>query len=172
MERMKFINNFSRRLTQSMQKAGYSSDRSKAGIDIKKLAKITGCSYQMSRKYALGQALPELYIIIKIATWLNTSPSWLLFGENDTQLSSCQKTGTIIEIEPELLRYILNKSTLLFLIRGNKENIINFISDAIYDPSHLKTDTQTIYKIIDMMFSSATMLNEPKEEKILCSNGV
>lgn len=44
--------------------------------------------------------------------------------------------------------------------------IINFIVDSIYDASHLNTDKKTVYKIIDMMITSATLLNNgPKENK-------
>ena len=82
MDRLKFVQNFSRRLIQLMSKEGFASNRSKPGVDISKLAHITGCSYQMARKYILGQSLPELQIVVKIAAWLKTSPSWLLFGDN------------------------------------------------------------------------------------------
>lgn len=164
MDRKKLIEHFSRRMIKQMQEEGYESDRSGAGVDIKKLVKVTGCSYQMARRYVLGQALPELHIILKIASWLNTSPSWLLFGENDSKLPSNHKPGAIIEIEPDLLKYILKKSVTLLSITDNSETIINFIVDSVYDASHLNTDKKTVYKIIDMMITSATLLNNGSKE--------
>lgn len=173
MDRNKFIHNFAHRLTQLMQEEGHESDRSKAKVDIKKLSKMSGCSYQMARKYALGLSLPEYHIIIKIADWLKTSPSWLLFGENSKQIFSDQKIGNYITVEQDLLKHILNKSCILFSIIDNKENLINFIVECIYDASHLNTDHKTVYKIIDMMFASAAMLNNyPKELKKICKNGI
>ncbi len=143
-----------------MSKEGFDSNRSRSGTDISKLAKITGCSYQMSRKYVLGLALPELYIVVKIASWLKTSPSWLLFGESETLSST--KTGAMIEIAPDLLKYILKKSSILFQLSKNTDEIINFIVEAAYDASHLKTDPKTIHKIIDMMISSATLMSQER----------
>lgn len=163
MDRLKFVQHFSRRLTQLMSENGFESSRSKTGVDTSKLAKICGCSYQMARKYTLGQALPELHIIEKIANWLKTSPSWLLFGENEAQLSRL-RSGAIIEIAPDLLKYILNKSQVLFTLSSNTEDIINFIVDAVYDAAHLNSDMKTIHKIIDMMMSSVTLLNNKERD--------
>jgi len=144
-----------------MSTEGYDSSRSKSGVDITKLADVSGCSYQMARKYTLGQALPELHVVIKIADWLNTSPSWLLFGENSTT-STSQNVGAIIEISPDLLKYILRKCHVLFELSNNSDEVVNFIVETIYDATHLNSDTQTIHKIIDMMISSATLLNKKR----------
>lgn len=163
MDRSKFVQHFSRRLIQLMTEEGFDSTRAKNGVDISKLAKISGCSYQMARKYTLGEALPELHVIAKIAIWLRTSPSWLLFGENETQISR-HTSGAIIEIEPDLLKYILNKSHVLFKLSNNSDDIVNFIVDTIYDATHLNSDNKTIHKIIDMMISSATLLNNKNKD--------
>jgi len=163
MNRVKFAQNFSRRLNQAMSTEGYDSSRSKSGVDIAKLADVSGCSYQMARKYTLGQALPELHVVIKIASWLNTSPSWLLFGENSTTPTS-QNVGAIIEISPDLLKYILRKCHVLFELSSNSDEVVNFIVETIYDATHLNSDTQTIHKIIDMMISSVTLLNKKRTD--------
>ena len=164
MERKKFIQNFSRRLVQLMKKGGYASNRSNTDVNIRTLSKVTGCSYQMARRYTKGLALPELYIVQKIAVWLNTSPSWLLFGENDSKLpNGCSQTA--IEIEPELLKYILIKYFDLFIRAGNKAKLVNFIVDSIYDISHLNADLKTLHKIIDMMLSSAMVINSSNKEQ-------
>ena len=164
MERKKFIQHFSRRLAHQILKEGHQLSRSRGGIDLNKLAKAAGCSYQMARKYILGQALPDYHIIPKVAKWLNVSPAWLLFGEKESTIPEL-KTSSLIEIDIELLRYILNKCTVLFPPTPESEKIGNYIVGVIYDASHINADTKTILKIIDMMLSSALQLTEIGFEK-------
>jgi len=158
MERKQFSKKFSQRLVDAMRKEGHEINRVGLGLNINKLAEVTGCSYQMARKYTIGLALPELYLLTKIAKWLKTSPSWLLFGEDDSQHST-PKTAAFIEIDPNLLKYILNKCIVLFSLTENQDDVISFIVDTIYDTSHINTDAETIHKIIDMMVASATLFN-------------
>lgn len=159
MERANFVNKFSKRLCTVLEKEGHVSSRSKAGIEISQLAKVAGVSYQMARKYALGMALPDYHVIPKIANWLNVSPSWLLFGEKETRIPEL-KPNSLIEIDTELLRHILNKCSVLFPHTIATEKIINFIVGVIYDASHINADANTIFKIIDMMLSSAIQMSE------------
>ena len=133
---------------------------SKAGIDIHALATVTECSYQMARKYALGDVLPELHTVIKIAEWLQTSPSWLLFGDDHFSKLTSKPTDNIIEIDQNLLRYILNKCSVFLSLSSGKEEALDFIIETIYDASHLNADTKTIHKIIDMMVSSAALVTK------------
>jgi transcriptional regulator with XRE-family HTH domain len=163
-ERTIFVNKFAKRLNSVLQKEGYHSSRSKAGIEIGQLAKAAGVSYQMARKYVLGMALPDYHIIPKIAKWLNVSPSWLLFGEKDMVVPEI-KSSSLVEIDTELLRYILNKCTVLFPPVNDAEKIINFIVGVIYDASHINADSKMILKIVDMMLSSAIQLSELNLEK-------
>ncbi len=165
MDRTQFVLNFSKRLNSILQKEGYSSTRSKAGIEITQLAKIAGVSYQMGRKYILGLALPDYHIIPKIAEWLNVSPSWLLFGEKESLAPKETKSTTLIEIESDLLQYILNKCIVLFPPTKDVEKIITYMVGVIYDASHLNADKKTILMIIDMMLSSAIQLSEIHKEK-------
>lgn len=158
MERADFVNNFSKRLNSLLQKEGYTSHRSKAGVEINELAKVAGVSYQMARKYALGLALPDYHIIPKIAKWLNVSSSWLLFGEKELIVPE-HKSSSLIEIESNLLKYILLKCAVLFPPANETEKIVNYIVGVIYDASHINADNKTILKIIDMMLSSAIQLS-------------
>lgn len=164
MARADFVSNFSKRLNSLLQKEGYSSNRSKAGIEITELAKVSGVSYQMARKYALGMALPDYHVIPKIAKWLNVSPSWLLFGEKEAIVPE-HKSSTLIEIESDLLKYILLKCAVLFPPTSEVDKIINYIFGVIYDASHINTDNKTLLKIIDMMLSSAIQLSNINKEK-------
>lgn len=165
MQRIQFTKNFSKRLLHLMQNKGYQSTRSKAGVDVTKLASVADCSYQMARRYVLGEALPELEVIPRIAEWLDVSASWLMFGEKDV-IKPDRKSLTIIEIETEVLRYILNKCSALLFIKNDSEHLINYITDMIYDASHLNTTTETVFKIIDMMINSATKLTDGLNSRI------
>lgn len=154
-----------------MSKKGFNSTRSSVGININQLAKIAGCSYQMARKYALGTALPEIPTMLKIATWLDTTINNLLEDANvATPIIRSLSQSTTIEIELELLNYILNKGIPLFALTKDYKNIVNFIVDTVYDATHLAVDTETKYKIIDMMISSAILLNKANQmdEKYAC----
>lgn len=158
MDRSQFAHEFARRLSNVMKNEGHFSKRSNSGLNINLLSEISGCSYQMARRYLLGEALPEIYVILKISKWLRVAPGWLLFGDKDPLLSS-PKSLNNIEIDLDLLKYILIKSDDLFSFTENKSSVINFIVDAVYDASHLNTDQETNKKIIDMMISSAEKLN-------------
>lgn len=164
MERVNFVTRFSKRLNVLLQKEGYISSRSKAGVEIGQLAKVAGVSYQMARKYIIGEALPDYHIIPKIAKWLNVSPGWLLFGENEP-IKPEFKSNSLIEINIELLRYIIHKCTILFPPTAESEKIANYITGVIYDASHISADIKTILKIIDMMLASAIQLTEINLEK-------
>jgi hypothetical protein len=164
MNRKKFLQDFSRRLNEAMTSQGFDSKRSRTGVEVSKLAEEIGCSYQMSRKYVLGLALPDLPIVLQIAAWLKIAPSWLLFGENQTPFSR-EQCGAIIEISPDLLKYILTKCLVLYEMSKNPDKFVNFIVDTVYDAAHLKAGIKDIYKIIDMMVSSAVFFHEGREKQ-------
>lgn len=165
MERTEFVKNFSKRLNSILKKEEYISKRPKAGVEISQIAKVAGVSYQMARKYVLGLALPDYHVIPRIAKWLNVTSSWLLFGEKEVFLTEEPKSSTLIEIESELLQYILNKCIILFPPTQDGGKIIAYIVGVIYDASHLSADKKTILKIIDMMLSSAIQFSEIYKEK-------
>jgi transcriptional regulator with XRE-family HTH domain len=164
MERSDIVGRFSKRLNSLVLKEGYASARSKAGIEISELAKVAGVSYQMARKYALGLALPDYHVIPKIAKWLNVSPGWLLFGDKES-IQVNHEPATRIEIEIDLLKYILQKCVVLFPATKESDKIINYITGVIYDASHVNADAKTILKMIDMMLSSALEFRETGKEK-------
>jgi len=167
MDKKRFAQMFARRLAALMQQEGHGVGRSKAGVDIQMLAKITECSYQMARKYAMGEVLPELHIILKIAEYYKASPSWLLFGEDDFSALRPKNSKDLVEIDQKLLRYILEKCLLILPLATSKEEALDFIVETIYDASHLNTDAKTIYKIIDMIVSSAGLIAKNKMDKVV-----
>lgn len=163
MEREHFVHGFARRLTALMQQADLGSSKSKAGVQINKLAKISGCSNQMARRYALGEALPDVDVTYKIAKWLKVSPGWLLYGEDGDIPNNIGKTN-LIQIEPELLEYILSKCATLFDITKNKQELISYIMDIIHDTTHIEADQKEILKVIDMSINSITRFHGIKDD--------
>jgi transcriptional regulator with XRE-family HTH domain len=166
MDRSRFRQLFAKRLVDSMITQGHTSS-GKLGIDIKELANVTGASYQMARKYALGLVLPDLIVFEKLSSWLEVSPSWLLFGNEPIDNVHTRNSSSKISIDIDLLKYILNKSVFLFSLSDNPETITNFLIDTIYDAVNINADLTTIHKIVDSMIASTTLLRSPKAKKIL-----
>ncbi|WP_160116133.1 helix-turn-helix domain-containing protein [Legionella busanensis] len=164
MERDYFVAGFARRLTNLMKQANLISSTAKAGVKISKLAEVSGCSHQMARRYVLGEALPDIDITYKIAKWLNVSPGWLLFGE-ETEIPNNLNQKDLIQIEPDLLEYILRKSTILFDVAKDKEELVQFIMDIINDAIRIEADKKEILKIIDISINSALRFNGIKNER-------
>ncbi|KTC65683.1 putative transcriptional regulator (plasmid) [Legionella adelaidensis] len=164
MKREYFVNNFSHRLKKLMINKGLSSTKSLAGVKISAIAKVCGCSIQMARRYVLGEALPEIDTIYKIAKWLNVPPGWLLFGEEPESPVNLDYSQ-LIQIDPEILEYILLKSAPLYSLSGNEKELVNFIMDIISDVTHIKADNESILKIINISINSAIRFNGIKNEK-------
>lgn len=146
--REKFVKEFSQRLKKSLIQKGHASTRSESGVNYNKLAGIINCSKQMTRRYTLGEALPNYDIVLKMADWLEVSPGWLLFGDEPTDKKQ-------INIDSELLRYILTNSAALFTSTSNPDETVNFILDLISDTMNLHEDRESIYKIIDLATGTA-----------------
>lgn len=51
--------------------------------DIRELATVAGCTYEMARRYVVGQGKPAYDRIEKIAGWLGVDPDWLAFGDKN-----------------------------------------------------------------------------------------
>lgn len=72
---------FARRLRELMLARGYSSEGSRSGVDVGKLAQVAATSYEMARRYAEGVAIPRPEKLQTIAAWLGVSPGALAWGE-------------------------------------------------------------------------------------------
>ncbi|MCX7118211.1 MAG: hypothetical protein NTW94_10005 [Legionellales bacterium] len=164
MERDHFVHGFARRITFLMQQQNLGSTKSKAGVKVSMLAEIAGCSHQMARRYVLGQALPDIDITYKIAKWLKVSPGWLLFGE-ETEIPNNIDQKNLIQIEPDLLNYILTKSAFLFNVTSDIKELIHFIMDIINDATHIEAEKKEIIKVIDISINSAVRFNGIKNDK-------
>lgn len=162
MNREILASKFSERLNARLCEQGYQSQRSVAGVQFKALAKAAGVSIQMARKYALGIALPEPEVTLKIAHWLGVSPGWLIFGE--AMPDNPESAGEVM-IKQELLAYILNRCFENFGLSQTAGNVVEYMLEVIYDASHLNTDIPTTKHIIDMMLSSTMVLNKSYVKK-------
>lgn len=166
MERNQFVSGFASRITELMQQANLNSANSKARVKVTQLAEIAGCSHQMARRYVLGEALPDIDVIYKIAKWLNVSPGWLLFGE-ETIIPDNIEQKNIVQIDSDLLEYILTKSMLLFPIAVEPKELVPFIINIIHDVIHIKAEKEEIFKIIDISINSAIHFNNINNNKQL-----
>ena len=164
LERDHFVRAFARRLTLLMQDADLVSFKSKTGVKVSKLAETAGCSKQMARRYVLGDALPEIDATYKIAKWLNVSPGWLLFGD-ETAIPNNMAQVNLIQIEPDLLQYILTKAAFLFDLTTDTKELVHFIMDIINDATHIEAERKDILKVIDLSINSAARFNGIKNDK-------
>ena len=151
MEKVDLTKQFAYRLRDAMIAAGFNSQRSTSGVCIHTLAQITGYSVQICRKYLRGEAIPEPVKLVEIATKLQVSPGWLLFGDshNDKATSSNQ-----ITISKNLLYYIFTQASSLYNSAHSVDEIPGFLLDLINDVSQINASEDQSKKIIDLALSS------------------
>jgi hypothetical protein len=137
---------FAQRLHQAMISAGFTSTRSKSGVCMHTLTQLTNHSRQICRKYLGGETLPEPHVVIKIATALNVSPGWLLFGD-----APVTQTDNIC-ISKSLLHYILTHE----LTPSHYQNLQYpyFLMHLIHEITQLQGNELHLKKIIDLAFTS------------------
>lgn len=90
---------FAARLREAAKLRGFTSERSRSGVDLVALAAAVDCSYEMARRYAEGIAMPKPELVRELARWLKVSSAWLMYGEGEIE-------GTA-EIDPVLLEECL-----------------------------------------------------------------
>ena len=151
MKKIDLTKQFSMCLREAMIAAGYNSQRSTSGVNIHKLAEISGYSPQICRKYLRGQALPEPTKLVEIAEKLLVSPGWLLFGEPEENNHSTQKN---ITISKHLLHYMFTHATELYHTEHSKDEIADFLLDLTRDISQINANEEQSKKIIDLALSS------------------
>lgn len=152
MNRVCLNQQFATRLRSAMIAAGLQSSRSNFGVDIQKLAEITGHSTQICRKYLRGVTLPEPIKLMDISMKLNVSPGWLLFGDNSTQSNFAQQN---ITISINLLRYVFIQANELFKTECTDDNTPDFLTNITRDVSQINANEEQSKKIIDLALASA-----------------
>jgi len=149
MEKINLTKLFAMRLHESLVSAGYTSARSITGVNIEKLAEITGHSPQICRKYLRGEAIPEPVKLAELASKLSVSPGWLLFG--DTEKVQINK----VTISKDLLHYIFTQASELYNAEYPAEERSDFLLDLARDVGQINADTEQSKKIIDLALASA-----------------
>jgi transcriptional regulator with XRE-family HTH domain len=160
MKKDDLIKQFSNRLRDALIAAGYRSNRSTSGVDIHKLAGITGYSQQICRKYLLGQVIPEPAKLTEIASKLNVSPGWLLFGDSHSQ---DQCTENKITVSRNLLHYIFAHANSLYHHEQTEHEVPNFLTELVDAVSRIQTDEDQSKKIIDIALGSIKHFMPEKE---------
>ena len=152
MEKIDLAPQFAERLRASMIAAGYNSQRTPSGVNIDKLAEITGYSPQICRKYLRGQAIPDPIKLMEIATTLNVAPGWLLFGDSHQNNPLSSK---LITINKNLLHYIFMQINELYQIEHLNDEISDFLLDLTNNISQINANEEQSKKIIDLALASA-----------------
>ena len=153
MEKFDLTQQFAQRLRDAMIAAGYNSNRSSSGVNINKLAEITGYSSQICRKYLRGEAIPEPIKLLEIASKLNVSGGWLLFGDSHQDILD---TKNNIIISKNLLHYIfMHGGELYGGAEHPNDDISDFLLDLTRDISQINANEEQSKKIIDLALSSA-----------------
>ncbi|MBY0545061.1 MAG: helix-turn-helix domain-containing protein [Gammaproteobacteria bacterium] len=156
--RIQLAQAFAERLVGLLQAKGLSSRNARGGVVLQPLAKIAGCSVQMARKYTLGLSLPDYLSLERIARWLEVSPAWLIYGENIVVNTDIESQ---ISLDKSTLSYLLQSIFTTFFTKSDKAGLVDFVIDIMTDLAHVKTDTATIHKMIDMAISSAYRFKSP-----------
>lgn len=143
---------FAVRLRDALLAKGYHSARSPSGIHIQRFADLTGHSLQICRKYLRGQAIPESPKLLEIATHLDVSPGWLLFG--DCHGHHHAETNKIT-INKDLLHYIYTHVSALQQPQPSQAEFCSqFFMTLIQDISQISDDLEQSKKIIDLAVST------------------
>ena len=150
MEKVDVSIQFALRLRDAMVAAGYHSERSPSGVNIQRLVEITGYSPQICRKYLRGRAIPEPAKLVELASKLQVSPGWLLFGEHPKDGKGDKTT-----ISTNLLHYIFTHASELYNAERTGDEIADFLLDLTNDISQINATEEQSKKIIDLALSSA-----------------
>lgn len=156
MEKIDFTQHFAMRLRDAMIAAGFNSPRSTSGVNIHKLAEITGHSSQICRKYLRGQAIPEPVKLVDIAACLDVSPGWLLFGDSEIYR---ERSHHKLTISTDLLHYLFSQAKDLYHATCSADERSDFLLDLAKDLSRINANEAQSKKIIDLALASARHFN-------------
>ena len=152
---------FSTRLIDTMKMNGYGVSRSPHGICMKTLAEFAGASEQICRRYIRGDALPDYDKIINIAENLNVSPGWLLFGEQQSNMSNL-----FGRTDDALIQYILTQSHMLFRDDPDAtDDYADFVIGLIKEVREIDAPKESLEKIINLALSSISSYKNKRNNK-------
>lgn len=142
---------FAERLRSSLINAGFNSSRSATGVDILKFAKTISHTPQICRKYLRGETIPEPAKLAEIASHLNVSPGWLLFGESHGKQD---KESNKITINKNILHHLFIHINQLYSKDGAYEALPNFWLELTEDLQDFSSQEDKSKKIIDIALSA------------------
>jgi transcriptional regulator with XRE-family HTH domain len=95
---------FGTRLRALMAEKGWTSQGSRSGVDVPKLAEVAQTTYEMARRYAEGSAMPRPDRLAAIASWLGVNEGALVYGDkapgsaiDARMLESCLQAVTMAQ---------------------------------------------------------------------------
>lgn len=152
MDKNDLIKQFSNRLRDTLIAQGHGSSRSASGVNIHKLVEMTGYSPQICRKYLRGHVIPEPAKLTELASKLNVSPGWLLFGDSHSNADVVEHRITISD---ELLHYIFAHANQLYTGGDSTIKTPDFLLKLTRDVSQIGVNDDQSKKIIDLALASA-----------------
>lgn len=158
MEKNNFLNQFACRLRDAMIARGFTSQRSTSGVCIHKLAELTGYSLQICRKYLRGEAIPEPLKLMELATQLQVSPGWLLFGD---EANTPNITEESIILSKNVLHTLFVKAASLYRSNLPEQEVPGFLMELIKDITLINANEEQSKRIIDLAFSSVKHFSHP-----------
>ena len=135
---------FSKRLVETLRERGYISSRAAHGVSVKALADALGCSITMSRRYILGESLPENRTMEKLSDWLKVDVWWLLYG-NKNQKSDAQFDKALLK------EVLLQTQTLLAELPDHWDTLIDDILEIYQNISELQGTKEAKIASIKLM---------------------
>ena len=153
---------FAERLRISLIKAGLDSTRSSSGVDIMKFAKMIDHTPQICRKYLRGETIPEPKKLTEIATHLDVSPGWLLFGDSHGQK---EHEKNKITINKNILHHLFTHISQLCSTQNSSEVLPNFWLELTEDLQEFNNHEEKSKKMIDIALSSFKHLSQSKKNE-------
>jgi transcriptional regulator with XRE-family HTH domain len=147
---------FSERLREIMLKKGYGSRSAAHGVSPIAISKAIGCYNEMSLRYLDGRSVPTPDIALKISEWLEISPAYLLFGEQENKHSFDNK----IHIDKDIIEYTLKKIIPLIKQSNNESEIISFFNSILSDISLINMDNDELKKVVNLAVKSTSFFND------------
>lgn len=148
---------FANRLQTAMKESTDAADpTSKYGVDVGKLADVANVSWEMARRYLLGEAVPGRNKLVDIAHWLDVRVGWLRDGETPKRADYSQTGSVEDEIAPYLDKVCINLDLITFVMRFINENYA-----SVYSNEPPEGQAETIYALCDLFSDEAAKNMKP-----------
>lgn len=145
---------FSQRLVSALTRRGHISNNANSGVKVKELAKFISASSHMTRRFTLGQSMPDHYTIYKMAEFLSVSPGWLLFGEAPTNHRIIE-SDDYLHINQSFLSYILEETSEMLQSGEDKKTICSFIAELVHSVTKMEGNYSSQEKLFSLAVKSA-----------------